>query len=253
MRKKYFVKILSCSILLLLTGCGERVNDEGNFIGGTEPVSDERADTVSVSLEAGREEEDCSVEVEREENDCSTEAEEVQDNKIIDEAAMDSEELLDAFLAGEVPAIYDNEKVIMFDEFPFDDEDYYSVGERLDLDNDGENEQIVNGPYGGIYLDARDGKVYVLAEGEGTTGLLSYTYYDNAVWIVHSDILHAGRKMHWLTKYDGDGNIADEFLLSAEYWDSPYDGYDESSIFTYRDEEISMTEYEALSMEIFGD
>lgn len=120
------------------------------------------------------------------------------------------------------------------------------------MDNDGENEQIVNGPYGGKYFDARDGKVYVLAEGEGTSGELFYTYYDNAVWIVHSDTTHMGRKMYWLTRYDGEGNVTDEFQLSAEYWDSPDSKYDENSDFTYRDEKISMEEYETLRKEIIG-
>ena len=176
----------------------------------------------------------------------------------IDAAAKyDSDELLDAFLAGEIPAIYDNEErsVIMFDWLPADEEDYlgYSVGERVDLDNDGENELIVNGPYGGKYFDARDGKVYVLAEGEGTTGVLFYTNYDNAVWIVHSDTTHVGRQMYWLTQYDGEGNIVDEFQFSAEYWDSPPgEKYNENSDFTFRDKKISMQEYEALGKEIFG-
>ncbi|MDE5891630.1 MAG: hypothetical protein K2H45_01770, partial [Acetatifactor sp.] len=123
----------------------------------------------------------------------------------------ESEELLDAFLAGEIPAIYDNgnESVVMFDQLPFDEQDWfsYTAGERIDLDNDGENEQIVNGPYGGIYFDARDEKVYVLGEGEGITGLLSYTNYDNATWMVHSDTTHMGRQTFWLTRYDGEGNI----------------------------------------------
>lgn len=167
-----------------------------------------------------------------------------------------SEELLDAFLAGEIPALYgDNgETTINFGQLPIDEEDWssYSVGERIDLDNDGENELILNGPYGGMYIDARDGKVYVLAAGEGTAGVLSYTDYDNAIWIVHSDTAHAGRQTYWLTKYDGDGNIADEFKLGAEYWDSPDDKYDENSDFTCRDAKISMEEYERLLSEIFS-
>lgn len=105
--------------------------------------------------------------------------------------AIESEELLDAFLSGEVPAIYigEEESVIKFSDLTVDEEDWfsYSVGERIDLDNDGENEQIMNGPYGGKYFDARVGKVYVLAEGDGTAQTLSYTDYDNAVWIVHSE------------------------------------------------------------------
>lgn len=169
-----------------------------------------------------------------------------------------NEELLDAFLADEIPAYYyvdGTTGTVMRSDFPYNEEDFYSysVGERIDLDNDGEREQILNGPNGGVYFDARDGKVYILAEGEGTAGLLSYTHYDNAVWIVHSDVMHGGRQMYWLTKYDGDGNVVDEFTLGAEYWDSPPGtGYDENSVFTYRDEEISMEEYEALWEEIFA-
>ncbi|MCI8389320.1 MAG: hypothetical protein HFI35_01140 [Roseburia sp.] len=168
----------------------------------------------------------------------------------------ESDELLDAFLAGEIPAFYDDarESYINFDQLPVDEEDWisYSVGERTDLDNDGENELILNGPYGGMYIDARDGEAYVLAAGEGTAGVLSYTHYDHATWIVHSDTTHAGRQIYWLTRYDGDGRIADEFRLGAEYWDSPDDQYDENSVFTYRDAKISMEEYEKLLSEIFG-
>ena len=69
----------------------------------------------------------------------------------------ESDELLDAFLAGEIPAFYGDagESSINFDQLPVDEEDWisYSVGERIDLDNDGENELILNGPYGGMYID----------------------------------------------------------------------------------------------------
>lgn len=171
-------------------------------------------------------------------------------------AEPEPEALLDAFLASEIPAIYDDgeEGGILFDQLPHDEDEWdcYSVGERIDLDNDGENEQIVNGPYGGMYFDARDGKVYVLAEGEGTAGVLSYAVYDHATWIVHSDTWHVGRQIYWLTRYEGGDNIVDEFKLGAEYWESTDDQYDESSDFTYRDEKISMGEYEELIKEIFG-
>ncbi|MDE7043702.1 MAG: hypothetical protein K2O97_01575, partial [Acetatifactor sp.] len=148
----------------------------------------------------------------------------------------------------------DGTNTFMMSDLSFDEEDYfhYSVGERVDLDNDGEREQILNGPYGGMYFDARDGKVYVLAAGEGTSGVLFYTYFENAVWIVHRDTSHMGRQMYWLEKYDGSGNMTDEFQLSAEYWDSPVDQYDENSDFTFRDEKITMTEFEELREEILG-
>ncbi len=179
----------------------------------------------------------------------------IQDDTVVDE--LEPEELLDAFLASEIPAYYDNEseRVIMYDQLPHDEDDYlsyYHVGERIDLDNDGEVEQIVNGPYGGMYFDARDGKVYVLAAGDGTAMVLSYTDYDNATWIVYSDTLHGGRQLYWLERHDGGGNIVDEFELGAEYWDSTDFEYHEDSDFTYRDEKISMSEYEELRKEILG-
>lgn len=164
----------------------------------------------------------------------------------------ESEELLDAFLAGEIPAICDDNVNVYDWLWNEEDNSAYSVGERIDLDNDGENELIINGPYGGRYLDARNGKVYLFAQGEGTGGQLFFTHYDDAVWIVHCDITHAGRQMYWLTKYDGDGNVVDEFQFSAEYWGSRDNRYDENSDFTYRDKKISMEEYEALGKEIFG-
>lgn len=164
-------------------------------------------------------------------------------------------ELLDGFLAGEVPALYvEGTGMLMVSDLTFDEEDYfsYSVGERIDLDNDGVDEQILKGPYGGIYLDARDGKVCILAVGEGTAGVLFYTHFDSAVWIGHCDVTHMGRQVYWMEKYDGSGKIVDEFKLSAEYWDSPDDRYDENSEFTYRDEQITMTEFEALRDQILG-
>lgn len=167
----------------------------------------------------------------------------------------DPEKLLDAFLASEIPAIYNTGKEVMFDQLPQNDKELwinYSVGERIDLDNDGENEQIIYGPYGGLYLDARDQKVYVFEQGDGTALMLSYTNYDNAVWVVHSDTIHGGRQIFSLTRYDGGEKIVEKLLLAAEYWDSPDGVYDKNSDFTFRGEKISMEKYEALRKELFG-
>ncbi len=71
--------------------------------------------------------------------------------------------------------------------------DSYSVGEKVDLGNDGENELIICGPYGGIYLDARDNGVYAFAAGDGEACTLSYIYYDNGgIWIMYSNRMNAG-------------------------------------------------------------
>lgn len=261
MKNRGYIKLSLFVLLLLLTGCGRNTEQTIPGVFEAEPAAGGREETIpgasGTEPTAGGGE---TIPGASGAEPAAGGGEETipKESGTKPTAVTGSEELLDAFLANEIPAIYNNyndeEEFIMFDSFPFDEEDWfsYSVGERIDLDNDGENEQIVDGPYGGIYFDARDGKVYVLARGEGTAGVLSYTNYDNAVWIVHGDTTHGGRQMYWLAKYDGEGNIADEFQLSAEYWDSPDDKYDENSDFTYRDEKVSMKEYEALSKEIFG-
>ena len=236
--------------IFLLSGCGALQDGEA-VLPDVEVQETEEADDIIPEVQ----ETDIEANNTEEADDKDNSEVSIVDDTVVDE--MEPEELLDAFLASEIPAYYDykEETTIMYDQLPHDEEDWecYSVGERIDLDNDGEVEQIVNGPYGGKYFDARDGKVYVLAEGEGTTALLSYADYDNVTWIVHSDITHWGRQLFWLTQYDGEGKIVDAFKFGAEYWDSPDDKYDEKSKFIYRDEEISMSEYEELKEEIFGE
>lgn len=131
-----------------------------------------------------------------------------------------------------------------------EDMDYfkYSLGERVDLDNDGEDELIINGPYGGIYLDCVDGKVMVFAEGEGTAVYLSYVFYDNAYWIVYSDTTHTGRILYILTKYNSSKTVDDSFKLSADFYDTEYEDGD----FYYRDKSITMEEFNKLRNDIFG-
>lgn len=72
---------------------------------------------------------------------------------------MSADELLDRFVNGEVSAhcLYDTAKTFYITELDMDSEEWdaYSIGDREDLDNDGEEELILCGPYGGKYLDAR--------------------------------------------------------------------------------------------------
>lgn len=128
--------------------------------------------------------------------------------------------------------------------------DSYSIGDMIDLDNDGEEEQIINGPYGGMYLDCIENRIIVFAEGEGTAAQLSYVYYEDAYWIVVSDTTHAGRQMFLLTKYAGTNTIVDSFELYAEYYDQDF--YNEDSDFTYRGKKITMEEYDQIYKSIFG-
>ena len=84
---------------------------------------------------------------------------------------MTSEELLDAFIDGSVDAVdtADPSSAWNISDLNKDSqgEELYSIGERVDLDNDGENELVICGPYGGIYLDCRDyGIIYYYRTGE---------------------------------------------------------------------------------------
>ena len=160
--------------------------------------------------------------------------------------AEDTNDLVDAFIAGEIPAYYAEGEVnvICDSSFYFEDLqnslDCCEVGDRVDLDNDGEKELIIKDLLGGMYLDIRDDKVYVLAENYGTCGVLWYTNFDGKTYIVHSDTTHAGRRMYWFSLYDGRGRMIDSFHLDKEY----YDGTEVT--YTYRGEEISESEYEEL-------
>ena len=123
-----------------------------------------------------------------------------------------------------------------------------SLDEKTDLDNDGENEYIIGkycgGLYGGIYLDAHAGELRILASGEGTASVISYTSFQNATWIVHSDLIHSGRQEYTLKKYKGDGKVTETISLGAEYNNSVVGTYNADSSFHYNDKNISMTEYE---------
>ena len=174
-----------------------------------------------------------------------------EDNTKQAENSIDVDSVFDDFISGNIPVIKDNNSEIYITELNYDSDDWdsYRLGEKIDLDNDGELEMILDGPYGGMYLDVMDGNVYVLAEGEGTGAVLSYVYYSDAYWIVKSDTTHSGRLMYSFTRYSGGEEKADSFELSAEY--EGQDKYDENSKFTYRGEEISMEQYEQIYAEIF--
>ncbi len=180
------------------------------------------------------------------------------DNAATSDKVEDSETLYKQFLDGEISATRiledGSEYTFLYSDLPHDEDDwesYFVSDEKADLDDDGEDELILTGPYGGMYLDARDGSVYVLAEGEGTTGYLSHVEYEGKTYIVHSDTSHGGRQIYIFDRFE-KGQSVENFALSAEYWENENDQYDENSDFTFKDQKITMEEYETLVKEIFG-
>ena len=253
-RHKMKIKqLLACSLIIstaMMTGCSSESISLSSGEASTEvEKNDESTKDASEDIEA----KDKASESE----EASTTDEATEDDEKVE--ATDTESLLQQFLDDEIEAtsIYEDgtERTFKYSDLPHDEDDWecfsYDDDCFVDLDNDDENELILNGPYGGMYLDARDGKVYVLAEGEGTAGTLSYVEYENLIYIVHADTSHGGRQMYLFDRYE-DGEVVESFSLSAEYWDNDFDYYDQDSDFTFKDEKITMEEYETLCKELFG-
>ncbi len=123
--------------------------------------------------------------------------------------------------------------------------DAFYFGGKLDLDNDGENEFILDGPYGGMYFDVIDGTLYVFAAARGNAGGLKYTYYDDAYWIVYHDTTHGGRLCYWLYKYEGADNLVDSMTLMG------FVNSEDDKEFTFNGESITEDEFDRIHDEIF--
>ncbi len=163
------------------------------------------------------------------------------------------DDLLDSFINGLANAVdsEDSASTFSISDLNMDSEegDAYSIGEKVDLDNDGENELIINGPYGGIYLDERDDKVYEFAAGEGTALILSYTYYNGAVWIMYSNRSSAGFEFYHMEKFEGADNLTAEMNFGEEF--DP-DNAEAGIKYTLNGAEISYDEYSELCSKIFA-
>lgn len=165
-----------------------------------------------------------------------------------------SNKLLDLFINGSIDAV-DAKKLtstLHITDFNMDTEEWdsSSVGERVDLDNDGESELIICGPYGGIYLDARDNKVYKFAAGDGNANRLSYTYYNGEIWILYSNSMNSGYEAYYMEKYEGADNLVAEMSFGEE----PVDANNPESGMKYllNGKEISYEEYSTFCSKIFA-
>lgn len=178
---------------------------------------------------------------------------EMQNNGIAD-SEKTAEELLDLFINGSINAVdpADLTSAFYITDLDMDSEEWdsYSIGEKIDLDNDGEKELVINGPYGGIYLDARHNKVYQFAAGDGNALTLSYTYYNGAVWIMYSNRPSAENEYYHLEKWEGADNLAAEMNFGEEPVDS---GHAEAGMkYTWNEAEISYEEYTELCSRILA-
>jgi hypothetical protein len=186
-----------------------------------------------------------------------------EDKSESDQNISEDEKLYQQFLHNEIPAIeisyhsvYGTRQVenCYYEDFSWGW--YYREKdpetERIDLDNDGKDELVWNEPsYDGYtVIDARDGKLYILAEGNGT--YCRYNVVDGETWISNADTTHQGREWYHLRKFNGNGEVVDQFDLNADFEDNESETYDENSDFSYRGEKITMEEFEELRMRYLG-
>ena len=169
------------------------------------------------------------------------------------DSEMTAEELFDLFINGSISAVGSTDLTSTFYITDLNrnpgEWDSYSIGEKVDLDNDGENELVINGPYGGIYLDARNNNVYEFAAGDGTAVILSYTYYNGSVWIMYSNRSSTGFEYYHLEKFEGAENLVAEMNFGEEFdINNPEAGIK----YTWNETEISYDEYTTLCSKIFA-
>ena len=189
----------------------------------------------------------------QQQNNAQTSQQENSVSPVKNDSEMTSEELLDLFINGSISAVDSTDLTSSFyiTDLNKDAEEWnsYCVGEKVDLDNDGENELVINGPYGGIYLDARNNKVYEFAEAGGTALTLSYVYYNGTVWIMYSNKSSAGFEFYHMEKFEGADNLVAEMSFGEEF---DINNSEDELKYTLNGEEISSDEYIALCNKIFA-
>ena len=247
--------------MMLLSACSQakspedaKTNEQGNTSGSLNYEAPGQADGESNGQTVGNTDsetkEDETVNVKepsanQQENNAQT-----VENADLERTA---EELLDLFINGSISAVNSSDLTSAFyiTDLKMDsgESDSYSIGEKVDLDNDGEDELIICGPYGGIYLDARDNKVYEFAAAEGNALVLSYVVYNGAVWIMYSNRSSAGFEFYHMEKFEGADNLVAEMNFGEEF---DINNAEAGLKYTLNGTEISYDEYTALCSKIFA-
>lgn len=242
MNKKKIILVCTLFMVFSLVACGQVKEDE--FAATQQESSMQISESADSEINEDENTENSSIN----QQESSTQVAESID------AEMTSEELLDLFINGSIDAVDSKDLTSTFNITDFnigsEEWDSYSIGERSDLDNDGENELIICGPYGGIYLDARDNKVYKFAMGDGNANILSYTYYNGEIWIMYSNSMNAGYECYHMEKYEGADNLVAEMIFSAELVDA--NNPDSGMKYLLNGKEISYDEYTAFGSKIFA-
>ncbi len=236
-RKKEAIVIGAFILALILVACGQAQEDKTS----KEPSANQQENNVQMGDNSGTKEDE------------PANADEPAMSQQEDNSKATVDEILDAFINGSISAVdpADQTTFSITDlNMDSDEWDSYSIGDRVDLDNDGENELIICGPYGGMYLDVRDGKVYEFAAGEGDSLVLSYVVYNGSTWVMYSNRKHTGYEAYHMEKFEGADNLAAEMNFSEELVDE--DNVEGEEKYILNGTEISYDEYYELCSKIFA-
>ena len=123
--------------------------------------------------------------------------------------------------------------------------------EYVDFDNDGEDELIMHGYAGArLYFDVTGDTIYKVLETVFTTDASYVAKRKGKYVVVKTDLTHGGRKDYQVMTYDGCCCLVDCFRLSAVYEGEDYESGDR---FEYRNQAISMEEFESIRDSIQGE
>lgn len=158
------------------------------------------------------------VEEPKEENETSGAKNEVVEEK---NKSNNFHELYESFLAGEIDGFHleDDGSLSNFSvsvlNLDGEEWDSFHVYGYKDADNDGEEELVLQGPYGFYIYDIWDGEVVEFAAGEGNGSTCLLANYDNACWIAYA---YAGayEEYYSMNKYSGSKNKVESFVFGME-------------------------------------
>ena len=139
----------------------------------------------------------------------------------------ESVSLFDDFMQNKIPAYKEDGSKLWKNDLEFDDNDWncYRVGKKLDIDNDGENEQLIEGPKGGFYLDRRNEQLYVMPDIGECMGDMSYYKQNDEYLIVYKDALSSYHEYFRVLKYQGKKVVEDTELKKSKSSDGDFEYY----------------------------
>lgn len=174
------------------------------------------------------------------------------------DAVSDTKKVLEDFVNGKIEGLDYVEEIedipeegfVMrsYEDFYYDiteGEDFWEGAKYIDFDNDGEEELIISGyARACLFFDVIGGTVYKVLETGSSADFASVAEMEGMRVIERADFLYAGRENYEIIIYDACCCPVDWFRLYASYEGQTYS---EDDGFMYRDREISMQEFEAIS------